>query len=229
MKWGQHFISNDWAKRVVDLIDVQESWKVFEIGTGGGQLTRQLAERGAFVRSVELDESLFTLASDELMYNKRVKIIRGNALLIKPEIDERVVTDLPFYISRKFIEWLVINNVEMAFAILQKEFAEKIVANPGERDYKAVSALAKYTYEIKSMLDIPSEAYRPMPPVSSRLMRFIRNQVPPITKEMVLGLKKAFSSKNKNVTSLGLLGYRKVFELEPEELIDVARRIQAIR
>ena len=229
MKWGQHFISNDWAKRVVDLIDVQESWKVFEIGTGGGQLTRQLAERGAFVRSVELDESLFTLASDELMYNKRVKIIRGNALLIKPEIDERVVTDLPFYISRKFIEWLVINNVEVAFAILQKEFAEKIVANPGERDYKAVSALAKYTYQIKAMLDIPSEAYRPMPPVSSRLMIFIRNQVPPITKEIVLGLKKAFSSKNKNVTSLGLLGYRKVFELEPEELIDVARRIQAIR
>ncbi|MDG7044768.1 MAG: hypothetical protein JRN19_00340 [Nitrososphaerota archaeon] len=229
MKWGQHFISNDWAKRVVDLIDVQESWKVFEIGTGGGQLTRQLAERGAFVRSVELDESLFTLASYELMYNKRVKIIKGNALLIKPEIDERVVTDLPFYISRKFIEWLVINNVEMAFAILQKEFAEKIVANPGERDYKAVSALAKYTYEIKAMLDIPSEAYKPMPPVSSRLMRFIRNQVPPITKEIVLGLKKAFSSKNKNVTSLGLLGYRKVFELEPEELIDVARRIQAIR
>ena len=229
MKWGQHFISDDWAKRVVDLIDVQESWKVFEIGTGGGQLTRHLAERGAFVRSVELDESLFTLASDKLMYNKRVKIIKGNALLIKPEIDERVVTDLPFYISRKFIEWLVINNVEMAFAILQKEFAEKIVANPGERDYKAVSALAKYTYQIKAMLDIPSEAYRPMPPVSSRLMIFIRNQVPPITKEIVLGLKKAFSSKNKNVTSLGLLGYRKVFELEPEELIDVARRIQAIR
>ncbi|MDG7047695.1 MAG: hypothetical protein JRN61_01810 [Nitrososphaerota archaeon] len=229
MKWGQHFISDDWAKRVVDLIDVQESWKVFEIGTGGGQLTRHLAERGAFVRSVELDESLFTLASDKLMYNKRVKIIKGNALLIKPEIDERVVTDLPFYISRKFIEWLVINNVEMAFAILQKEFAEKIVANPGERDYKAVSALAKYTYEIKAMLDIPSEAYKPMPPVSSRLMRFIRNQVPPITKEMVLGLKKAFSSKNKNVTSLGLLGYRKVFQLEPEELIDVARCIQAIR
>lgn len=225
VKWGQHFISDDWARRVVNSIGVTESWRVFEIGTGGGQLTRPLAERGAFVRSVELDELLFASASNEFRNNKKVSIIKGDALLIKPEEDERVVTDLPFYISRRFIEWLSINNVMIAFAVLQKEFAEKVVANPGERSYRSVSALAKYAYEIRAVLSIPSEAYRPRPPVSSMLMKFTRNEIPPITKELVLGLKKAFSKRNKNVTSLGLLGDRKVFELEPEELIEVARRI----
>ena len=75
------------------------------------------------------------------------------------------VSNLPYSESRKAIEWLAQKKFSHGIIMVQKEFAEKLVAKPGSKNHKAITVLANHCMEIKHLLDVKRSDFSPSPKV----------------------------------------------------------------
>ncbi|MEM6362895.1 MAG: 16S rRNA (adenine(1518)-N(6)/adenine(1519)-N(6))-dimethyltransferase RsmA [Planctomycetota bacterium] len=80
-RYGQNFLVD---LNLVELIarsaELTRRDVVLEIGTGVGSLTAIMADQAGAIVTVEIDQNLFALASDELAEHPNVKLIHGDAL-----------------------------------------------------------------------------------------------------------------------------------------------------
>ncbi|MDA4111262.1 MAG: 16S rRNA (adenine(1518)-N(6)/adenine(1519)-N(6))-dimethyltransferase RsmA [Thaumarchaeota archaeon] len=179
---GQHMlVSEEIANKIVDASDVNSNDTVLEIGTGSGMITGKLASRVKNVRSYEVDEQLFLEARSSFSRIPNLEIILGDAFDSKfNEEFDVCVTSLPYSQSLKFAKWLCIRSGKFhhAVAVLQSEFAQKLVAEPGKDSYRAVSVMSQLSFKIERLFSIGREAFDPQPRVTSEAVRFYpRNEL----------------------------------------------------
>ena len=174
-KLGQHFLTDP---SIIELeLSIAELTKddiVLEIGPGKGILTHQLAKKVKQVIAVELDSSLYTFLSQRISEN--VLLINQDILKISwEEIPSftKVVANLPYQISSPVTFKLLETPFEKAVLIYQKEFADRMIAEPGSKDYSRLSVGIAYKAACKIHKDIPSSAFSPPPKVTSSLVELI--------------------------------------------------------
>ena len=117
---------------------------VLEIGPGIGTLTQGLAQSKADVTAVELDRRLLEVLDTTLAGYDNVNIIHGDILKVNiPELMNhkpfKVVANLPYYITTPIIMSLLEMKlpIERLVVMVQKEVAERMVAEPGTKAYGA--------------------------------------------------------------------------------------------
>ena len=89
---GQNFLIDlNLVRLLVDAARLTHDDVVLEIGTGNGSLTALLAQRAGAVVSVEIDERLYQLASEELFGFDNVTLLQLDALRNKHTLDARVL------------------------------------------------------------------------------------------------------------------------------------------
>jgi 16S rRNA (adenine1518-N6/adenine1519-N6)-dimethyltransferase len=209
-------------KRICDYADLKKTDRVLEIGAGTGNLTLALSERAGKVYAVEKDTRLFNALEKRLSGADNVELLCGDALKIPfPEYD-KVVSNMPYEISRKAVERLVAGNYGLAVLVFQKEYAEKLAAVPGGENYRFISALAQSCSDIEVLEDIPPKAFDPSPPVCSAVVRMRQKCVP--TKGFIHFLHRLFDHRNKRIGGLfkgkdmGAYADRRGYELTAGEL-----------
>lgn len=94
---------------------------------------------------------------------------------VTPNINQKkvkVIGNLPYNISSPFIEKLIQNrnNISSAVLMFQKEFAQRLIASPGGKDYGSLSVMVQYNAYISHLLEIPKEMFYPKPKVGSMLL-----------------------------------------------------------
>lgn len=228
-KLGQHFLRDvRYAERAVEAADLRATDVVLEVGPGKGVLTRLLAPRVAKVVAVELDEAL----ADALDV-PNVELVRGDAVQVEIPLFDACVSNLPYQISSPFLFRLLERDFRVAVLMLQKEFADRLVAKPGTGDYGRLSVSAQRRADVEIVARVPAGAFDPPPQVESALVRLRPRpapfDVPPNYDDVV---ERAFSQRRKKLAnSLGSKEIphadRRPEELTPEELADVARRLRA--
>ena len=116
---GQNFLVNGmYIKRIVELLS-PENKAVLEIGPGLGALTSELVERFSNLTLVELDRGF--VAYLEKTYQE-VTIINGNILKTNvPRETTAVISNLPYYITTKIIEYIVISNPHVTEFVFMTE------------------------------------------------------------------------------------------------------------
>ncbi len=181
---------------IVAAADLAPGDVVFEIGAGHGNLTELLAKKTKLT-AIEKEADLFGVLSKKLSDNPTVDLILGDALKVEFPIYNKIVSNVPYSISRKLIERIVTEGFETATLVIQKEFGQKLMANPGDPDYRMLSVLAQTTCVIEHITDIPPQAFKPQPRVESSLIRLIQSWKPP--RDYVTFLNRLFSSKNKRI------------------------------
>lgn len=232
-KWGQHLlIDESVARREIDYADLNESDVVLEIGPGKGILTRLLAERAYKVIAVEIDEKFVGYLRDTLPEN--VELIHADIM----DIDLRnlsfnkVVSNLPFEISSPVTFKLLEANFSKAILIYQKEFARRLVAKPGSRDYSRLSVMIYYKTKSRILEIVPKTAFRPIPKVDGAVVEIIRREKPAFYVEnenfFHEFLNIAFSNRRKTLGKIVRKYYdveiqdeffkRRIEELKPEEI-----------
>ena len=224
-RFGQHFLKTKFLEEVVPLLDVRGK-QVLEIGVGRGNLTKRIAPLVRKLTGYEKDQYLYRIAKKELEGYENVEIIYGDALKINPTGYDIVIGNLPFSISSKFIEWMITKGVRRATVILQKDFVDKLLANPGDKKYVALSALAQYFFQIDPHLIIPPFWFSPPPRVFSTLTDFKRKRDEVGDEELIKRVKELFSMKRKlarKVFGIGELGDKRIYELDPETIIGLVR------
>ena len=134
---GQNFVvSSALIRDLIKFSSLSNKDLVLEIGAGIGTLTIELARMARKVIAVEIDKKLIEVLKWRLKEFENVEIIHGDILAMKlPEVD-KVVSNLPFNISSP-VTFKLIEEASFRFAVLtyQKEFAERMVAQPGSPNY----------------------------------------------------------------------------------------------
>jgi 16S rRNA (adenine1518-N6/adenine1519-N6)-dimethyltransferase len=210
-------------RRICDYADLKKTDLVLEIGAGTGNLTIALSERAGMVYAVEKDTRLFNVLEKRLAGTDNVKLLCGDALKIELPEHNKVVSNMPYEISRKAVERLLAGNYGLAVFVFQKEYAEKLAAKPGGENYRFISALAQSCSDIEVLEDITPEAFDPSPPVCSAAVRMRQRRVP--KKEYLNFLHRLFDHRNKRIGGLfkgkdmGVYADRRGYELSADELL----------
>jgi 16S rRNA (adenine1518-N6/adenine1519-N6)-dimethyltransferase len=185
-RFGQHFLEPAWVEKLVRVIDPQPDQTFIEIGPGRGALTRPLAARSVGVIAYEIDRDLARALRDEAIPN--VTIVEGDFLdqslpLSLPTIDPRLSTDslrvaanLPYNAAAPILFVLLAMRqaglpLADATVMLQREVADRLLAEPGTPEYGVLSVLIRHRAEVTRLLNLPAGAFRPAPKVLSSVVR----------------------------------------------------------
>lgn len=212
-KLGQNFlIDPNVVGGIVDAAEINPDDTVLEIGPGIGTLTQGLAESGCQVLAVELDVRLIGILGKTLAGYENVRVVHGDILKIdisREILAERykVVANLPYYITTPIIMGLLEQRlpIERLVTMVQKEVAERMVAQPGGKDYGALSVAVQYYTQPEIMFTVPAKSFIPAPAVESAVIRCIVRDKPPVDindeKKFFRVVKAAFAQRRKTLTN----------------------------
>ena len=168
-KRGQHFLVDARIlKRIGDYADLDKQDRVLEVGPGTGNLTSVLSERAGHVTAIEVDPKL---ASDLLGRFSNVEVVKGDALRVPLPNYNKVVSNLPYQISSKMTFRLLERPFELAVLMYQWEFAKRMVATVGTKDYGRLTLNVALRAEAEILERVPRGAFRPSPMVQSAIVR----------------------------------------------------------
>ncbi|HKY11328.1 MAG TPA: rRNA adenine N-6-methyltransferase family protein [Nitrososphaera sp.] len=207
---------------------------VLEAGTGQGILTAELCKYAKQVISYEIDIKLYRKVQEQLLSQfKNLELVNADLFKTKdPHFFDVFISNLPYSRSRDAIEWLSTQEFDRAILMVQEEFADKLAARPGSKNYRAISALAAHCFAIEKLFKVRRESFEPQPKVESSIIRII--PVNAITREVIRNINLLFSRRNKKASSvaaeIGLIidanyGSKKIDELEPRHLVQIAELI----
>lgn len=164
---------------------------VLEIGAGTGLLTRHIAETGAAVVAVEIDAKMAEIAREYLAENTNVRLINadihGARRRINPVVEAaigeaapegqgiKVVSNLPYCISSDLLASLLEMQRPVSRMVLtvQREFADRLLARPGGRDYSALTVMVAAQGEVERVRNVPAEVFWPVPKVGSTILQVV--------------------------------------------------------
>jgi 16S rRNA (adenine1518-N6/adenine1519-N6)-dimethyltransferase len=199
---GQNFlIDGNILRLIAEAGGAGPGVNVLEVGPGLGVLTRELAERGANVITLEKDERLKDVLAETLS-GLDVKIVWGDALdfdYAHLPAGTRVVANLPYYISTALLtRFMRSGKIASATVLVQREVAERLGSQPGQDGYGYLSALISLHGKAKLLRDVPKGAFFPAPDVTSSVVRldFTGEQPPP---GLVLLLEQALHHRRKTL------------------------------
>ena len=200
-KMGQNFIIEEQVlTKMVEAADLSPKDTVLEIGAGTGFLTRELQKKCKVI-AVELDDTLFSLLEQELP-KKNLELVHGNFLDEEFEKFNKVVALPPYTISSAIIFRLFELKPELCIIVFQKEFAEKLVAQPGFMEYNALSVIAQYGFDIETLGRVPASSFFPKPNSDSSIVKFSlsnKNGEAKNEEAFVVFVKSIFRFQNKNL------------------------------
>ena len=172
---GQNFLIDDSVPRdIVAGAEVDSEDLVIEIGPGVGTLTAQLLKKAKKVVAIELDNDLIPILEQELGDNPNFTLIHNDALKVDfNEVSVKLVANLPYYVTTPIIVKLLKDgyNFKSLTIMIQKEVAERMNAEPGNKDYGALSLLVQYYCNTSIVRKVPPACFIPRPKVDSIVIR----------------------------------------------------------
>ena len=163
---GQNFLINpQTAKRIVNLLALQENDNVLEIGAGLGSLSFYLVKSSAKVELIDVDERMLMFLYEHFNNEKNVTIKRQNILKHELAGFNKIIGNLPYYITSGIIEKLLLKakNAEVMVLMTQKEVYPKLLTS----NHSPLSMFLNYVCEISSPIDVGRNNFTPVPHVDS--------------------------------------------------------------
>ena len=194
-RFGQHFLVDAWARKVVDAIAPAPGDVFLEVGPGKGAITLPLAQTGAPILAVEIDRDLsrelaarvpanVTLLTGDILQQDVLGFLTG----LEPQRPPgwsgpagaprryRAVGNLPYYLSTPILfRLLEIHRRHGFFAdatlMLQREVADRLAARPGTKAYGVLTIMIAMYARVERLLQLPPGAFVPPPNVRSTVVR----------------------------------------------------------
>ncbi len=248
--FGQNFLIDDnILEGIVDSAEITSEDIIIEIGPGLGNLTEYLLKRAKKVIAFEIDTRMIEILQDRFKDYNNFEVINQDILSVnldnyvydsltytnnfKGKI--KVVANLPYYITTPIIFSLFesASCISEIVVMVQKEVADRIVANPGNKDYGVLTVMCDYYSDSEIVLNVPRECFNPAPNVSSAVVKLVKTDKHKLEdseafKELV---KKAFSQRRKKVINslinMNYLGLNKDVLKEGLEALNIKETARA--
>lgn len=231
-RFGQNFLIDESViAAIVAAIAPQPGDPMVEIGPGLGALTRPLAARLDHLHVIEIDRDIIARLRTEYPA-ARVMVHEGDALKFDfgaLGAPLRVIGNLPYNISTPLLFHLArhAGTIRDIHVMLQKEVVERMVSAPSCAEYGRLSVMLQYRFEMERVLDVPPDAFLPMPKVESAVVRmtpFARLPHPARDEGALRKIVAAAFSQRRKTLRNALSGY---FKMDDFERLGVDARLRA--
>lgn len=194
---------------IVQKAGIKPTDVVLEIGPGTGNLTKKLLEVSKSVVAIELDPRMILELNRRFQgtpYSNRLKVIQGDFLKAELPYFDICVANIPYQISSPLTFKLLSHRPIFRCAVImfQREFAMRLVANPGDSLYCRLSVNTQLLARISHLLKIGRNNFKPPPKVDSSVVRIEpRSPLPPVNfKEWDGLIRLCFNRKNKTLGAI---------------------------
>ena len=229
---GQNFLlDDDVLEHLIDLSGVGPDDHVLEIGPGPGVMTRLLAGRVRRVTAVEIDRALEPVLSEMLSGVENAEVVYRDAM--KADLSEfvggpsRVVANLPYYITADAVLKVLLSGLPVLSlsVMVQREAAERMLSQPGDKNWCLLAATVSYFADAAVLAEIPPEAFEPRPHVASPLLHLdVYREKPVKPRDEALFLKvlaAAFAMRRKTLVN----NLKAAFDLDSERAKRIVRSV----
>ncbi len=228
---GQNFLSDkNLLKSLVALTPINENSRILEIGLGKGGLTEVLISQAKQVVGYEIDKELIPILSEKFADKNNFKLVFADGL--KTDIKQiendfeferfSVIANIPYYITSplifKFLEET--NNVDFIAVMIQKEVAQRIVANKSTDNYGALSVICQYHADCKIKKIVSKKMFFPVPKVDSVFIVLEKNKL--FDFEYSFLVRTSFAMRRKTLMNNLASGYK----LSKEVLSDIFKKLE---
>jgi len=174
---GQNFLIDDRvADRHIGYANIEKTDRVLEVGPGLGILTKRLIACSDDVTCIEIDDILAEYISGT--YGDSLKLIHQDAVKAKfPEFDV-FVSNLPYSVSTPIIFKLLNHSFRTAVVMVQKEVADRMVADVESPEYSRLTVNLFYRADCEIMETVPASRFNPRPKVDSALVKITPRKAP---------------------------------------------------
>ena len=251
---GQNFVTDpSVTEGIIEAAGAGSKDLVIEIGPGLGVITTKAAQSCGKLVAIEIDKKLLPILAETVGWQPNVKIINEDILqadLAKIVEEESVLPDgsraesvrlignLPYYITTPILNKLMAQPglFTSLTVMVQKEVAEKMMAEAGAKNYGVLSINVQYFCEIEYIMDVPKEVFLPRPKVDSSVLTLhVRSEkaVHPADEALFFEVVKAGFAQRRKTLSNSLTGVRgadkqKVLAALESAGIDPQRRAETL-
>ena len=230
--FGQNFLCDEEiVQSIIFSSNIDKDTDVIEIGPGFGSLTQSLLKYAKSVTSIEIDNTLIPVLEDLFKENNNFSLINQDVLkldlnqVIKSD-NTVLVANLPYYITTPILTYLLEGkfNLKSITVMVQKEVADRMVANPGSKDYGAITCLIDYYSDASIVVDVPKDCFIPAPNVDSAVVKLNILESPRANpkseKNMFKLIKASFNQRRKTfLNGISNSGILNISKSELEETI----------
>ena len=241
---GQNFLIDDNViDRILDGARLSKGDKIIEVGPGIGTLTREMGKVADKVVAIEIDKTLIPILKDTLDEFDSIEVVNQDILkvngveLVKEKLSGgpvKLVANLPYYITTPIVMKFLEEDIPVTdiVVMVQKEVADRMNANPGTKDYGALSVAVQYYCDTEIVAKAPRHMFIPQPNVDSTVIGLhVREERKyNVDNEDIFfkTVKAAFGQRRKTLlNALGTLGFLnkdEIREVLSEANIDEKRR-----
>jgi len=209
---GQNFLINKNAlKKIIEASDLSCDDTVLEIGPGLGILTLELTKHAKKIIAIEKDKELAEtlqkiikekkINNAEIIYGDIIEKLKNSELRINELTNYKIVANIPYYLTSHLIRLLLElkNKPQLIILMIQKEVAQRIVANPPKMTLLSVSV--QYYAKPKIVSRIKKDSFWPRPKIDSAIIKIApKKEMPSIDSDKFFKIIKAgFSAPRKQL------------------------------
>lgn len=218
-QFGQNFLTDGvLLQQIAD--DAEITGTVLEIGAGAGTLTRVLSKNARKVVAFEIDRNLAPVLDVTLSGCSNVQLVIGDVMRYKvAEIEKMcggpysVVANIPYYITTPLLMNFIEQgkNVTSLTLTVQKEVAERLVAQPATKQYGAITVAVDAVADVTITRVLPRELFYPVPNVDSAVVKIKLNRNKFEIKDAAQfrkTVKTAFAMRRKTLVNNIVVGYK---------------------
>lgn len=238
-RYGQNFLIDDnILEEITFSSEINENDLVIEIGPGLGNLTEYLIEKAKYVLLIEIDKNMINIITDRFKNFNNYKLINNDVLKINidEEIEKiekdnnikfsniKVVANLPYYITTPILFKLLQDEskIKEVVVMVQKEVADRMVANNKSKEYGILTIMTKYLSTPEIIVNVPCTSFIPAPNVESAVIKLEkrRNYVVKDEKIFFKLVHSSFATRRKKmINSLINTHFLNMEKLEIEEIL----------
>lgn len=181
--------------------------RILEIGAGIGSLTGLLCQGAGRVITVEIDRKLQPLLAEQVPHENHTFIWEDILKFDLPQAfggqPYTIVGNLPYYITTDIL-MLLLKNLsywESAVLMVQREVAERLLAGPGSKEYRAASVILQSLCEGELLFEVPPHCFYPPPHVHSAVLRLKPKKEHPDPEGFIKFTQACFAARRKMLSA----------------------------
>lgn len=201
---GQNFlIDTVIACRIVDSADLRATDTVLEIGPGKGILTNIILPRVKHMIVIEIDTFLADKLKQKYAGCSNIEVINKDFMDFDAGLlpsSTKIIANLPYNMATVIIENILpLHNWSYATLMVQKEVANRIVANKNSKQYGVLSLICQYYAASQKVLTCGPRCFMPRPKVDSTVLKLTNTYPPAPDKDLFYVIKAAFQQRRKTI------------------------------
>lgn len=223
--FSQNFlVAKSIVEGIADAVGITPGAPVVELGPGLGTLTCALLRRGASLLAIERDRDMIAVLQQDVAGAssplREGRALAPSASFVVEEGDAtevdltqcrvrlagvdgpklRVVGNLPYAVTGSIFRNLIAHRdaLDRVVVMIQREVRDRIVAQPGTKEYGTLTVFLQASFRIESVLKAPAGAFHPAPKVDSAVVRLTPRENPiPETDALRTIVRSAFEQRRK--------------------------------